>query len=132
MSDEPLDIQALRERWHRTRERFDGWTADIERLLLYADQLRAKLAAVEEIHAPYGLYDECGHGNDDGPLVPIDTREAHGGNEPIEVEEIGWTCEDGKLQTVCRECHTVDGEADEYTSDGSYPCATLKALGVTE
>ena len=74
------------------------------------------LRAVVELHQPFGIYDECGHQHDEG--------------EPgvIEVDAVGLTCEEGRIQTVCRGCDTEDGEVDEDTSDGDWPCPTLRVI----
>ena len=73
---------------------------------------------VRKLHVPFKCYDECGHEHENAnELLGI-----------VEIDDIGLTCEDGVLYTVCRECHTDDGEPNENTEDGEYPCATLKAL----
>ena len=32
------------------------------------------------------------------------------------------------LYTCCRECHTDDGETNEWSDEGEWPCATVRAL----
>ena len=32
------------------------------------------------------------------------------------------------LYTCCRECHTDDGETNEWSDEGKWPCATVRAL----
>ena len=71
---------------------------------------------VRKLHVPFGIYDECGHKHHESELGVV------------EIDEIGLTCDDGKLQTVCRECDTDDGDVREDTEYGVWPCRTLKAL----
>jgi len=35
------------------------------------------------------------------------------------------------LYTCCRECHTDDGETNEWSDEGEWPCASVKALDGT-
>jgi len=80
-------------------------------------------ADVKKLHGPYKIYEECACGDSN----EIDSSIGHGGRTPIYVEDIGYTCAD-PIQTVCYECDTDDGEPNENTEYGEYPCATLKAL----
>jgi hypothetical protein len=32
------------------------------------------------------------------------------------------------LYTCCRECHTDDGETNEWSDEGEWPCPTRRAL----
>ncbi len=72
---------------------------------------------VWKLHTPFKIYDACTH----------DHKSA---GEPgvVEIDWIGLTCEDGVLQIVCYECDTYDGETDEYTEGGKWPCNTIIAL----
>lgn len=76
---------------------------------------------VRKLHSKFLIYDYCAHDSDkDGP-------EYHEGRVVTYVEDMGYTCGEPS-QTVCMECDTDDGEANENTEYGEYPCATLKAL----
>lgn len=73
---------------------------------------------VRKLHYPFKIYDECEHQHEAAnELLGI-----------VEIDEIGLTCDAGLLYTVCRECDTDDGEVNENTEYGEWPCATLKAL----
>ncbi len=76
---------------------------------------------VRKLHSKFGIYDECGHKHTDEEYE----REDSG---VVDVEGVGLTCEEGLVQWVCHECDTVDGEPDEYTEYGEWPCRTLKEL----
>ena len=80
----------------------------------YQDRIDAALA----LHSEWGIYDECGHDH---------TEEDVRTGKAIDVD-VGFTCEEGKVQSVCRECDTDDGDATEATEDGEWPCPTVKAL----
>lgn len=71
-----------------------------------------------------GFARECAH--DDSKMDDLEEPEHHDGRSVVYVEDVGYTCADP--QTVCYECDSDDGEANENTIDGEYPCATLKAL----
>lgn len=90
-------------------------------------QLKGKVMgakAVRKLHSKFRLYPECGHDSHE------DTSEFHDGNEPIFVEEIGYTCAEPKI--ICYECHTDGGDVNENSEYGAYPCATLVALDAEE
>jgi hypothetical protein len=55
---------------------------------------------VRDRHSPMKIYTECGHNDGECP-------------DPIEVEEIGWTCQDGYMYSICRECCTENGQQTE-------------------
>lgn len=66
--------------------------------------LEQQLAAVRELHREWRIYDECGH----------DHTYDKDGNVPdgvVRVEEVGLTCADGYLYSICWTCCTdgVDG-----------------------
>lgn len=53
------------------------------------------LAKVEALHAPYRIYDECGHEH---------TDEDYEAGRCVEAAEIGYVCDEGLLYVICREC----------------------------
>lgn len=73
---------------------------------------------VRKLHTPFKVYDECGHSHEK-------EDEAAG---IVEIDDVGISCEDGVLYTVCRECDTTDGATHEYTDEGKWPCRTIEAL----
>lgn len=75
-------------------------------LAVAAVQSEAILARIRNLHAPHGIYDECGH-NHEGDLF--------GPTEPgvRNVPEIGWVCEEGWLYDICRACCTSGDERDQ-------------------
>ena len=77
----------------------------------------AALAAVKALHSPFEIYDECPHD---------DHKESDPG--VLDIDDVGLTCAEGLIQTVCRECDTHDGEVHEDSSEGIYPCRTLQAI----
>lgn len=88
---------------------------------------------VRELHSKFGLYGGCDCDyrwrKSDVPRVqwPLESDALyHNCKEPVEIEEVGWTCEEP--QWVCRECNTDDGETNEYSDYGEWPCRTIKAL----
>lgn len=85
------------------------------------EYLEAAFDRVRKLHVKYGIYDECEHFDGD------DESSSHEGREPTHIEDLGWTCAE-PTQFVCRECDTDDGECNENTEYGEWPCATLKAL----
>ena len=78
-------------------------------------------ADVRKLHSPYKIYGECDHDSCE------DEPKFHEGRKVVSIEDIGYTCAD-PVHTVCCECHTDDGEPNENTEYGEYPCATLRAL----
>ena len=78
-------------------------------------------ADVRKLHSPFLIYEECMCDPSE------DEPEFHNGRPAVYIEDIGYTCAD-PIQTVCYECDTDDGEPNENTEYGEYPCATLKAL----
>lgn len=67
----------------------------------------AALEAVVALHKPITLYEECGHTHED--------------NEPnvMDVPDVGFVCQDGKLYDVCNECCT-DGDSQNETCAGDH------------
>jgi hypothetical protein len=84
-----------------------------------AETLAARVEKVLALHTECRFYDECGHSHTDEEVA---RGEAH------DIEEVGITCEEGYLYSVCRMCHTDDGRAREDTDEGSWPCATVRLL----
>ena len=82
-----------------------------------APRAYAALRAVLEIHTPWGIYDDCGHDHQstDGPGV-------------LDIEDVGLTCEEGRVQTVCRHCALTEDEPDENTCEHDWPCPTVRAV----
>jgi hypothetical protein len=81
--------------------------------------LAARVEKVIALHTEWRIYDECGHSHTDEEVA---RGEAH------DIPEVGITCEEGYLYSVCRLCHTDDGEAREDTDEGSWPCPTVRLL----
>jgi hypothetical protein len=84
-----------------------------------ADAAEARIKAALALHTEWGIYDECDHTH---------TEEDIRAGKAVDVPEVGFTCDDARMQTVCRECHTDDGEPTEDTEHGEWPCPTVKAL----
>lgn len=86
-------------------------------------EMATRLRKIDALHQPFGIYDECGHEHKGD-------EETEKADEPgvVYVAEVGFTCEEGRVQTVCRHCHTDDGEVREDTSDWEWPCATRRLL----
>ena len=76
-----------------------------------------------EAHSDFGIYEDCGHGHDLGEGV-------------FDIDDVGLVCEEGLIQTICRECDTDDGEVREDSDTGEWPCPTIRriaqALGIEE
>lgn len=70
-----------------------------DRAIKRSEDAEAALDRVRELHRPFRIYDECGHQhalNDDG-------------NPPdgvVEIEEVGLTCADGLMYSICWTCCT--------------------------
>ena len=86
-----------------------------EAILAKLEQARARLAAVLEIHKPFGVYDECGH--DHQPGDP----------DTFQIDDVGIVCAAGLLYKICEACHTVNGLPTEDADEGCFPCPTRKA-----
>jgi hypothetical protein len=71
------------------------------------------------LHTEWKCYDECGHQHTDEDVLA---------GRAFDIDNVGVTCEDGHLYSVCRECHTTDGEPREDTEDGEWPCPTIRAI----
>jgi hypothetical protein len=80
--------------------------------------LRA-LRAVVELHSEFRIYDECSHQHTDEEVTA---------GTAFDVEDVGITCEEGYLYSVCKKCHTDDGDVTEDTPDGEWPCEELRAI----
>jgi len=78
-----------------------------------------KLDLIKILHSEYGLYFECDCTNEDGSHEE--------GRVVVDIDDIGDTCAD-PYKTVCRECHTDDGECNEDTEYGLWPCDTMKIV----
>jgi len=88
---------------------------------------------VRKLHTKFGLYSGCDcdwRWRKNGvPLLQQPPRydaSYHEGRESIEIDDVGWTCEEP--QWVCRECDTDDGEVNEFSDEGKWPCRTIEAL----
>lgn len=71
--------------------------------------LAAALDAVLDQHRPLRIYDECDHDHDDDDLDA---------GRCIDVSEVGYTCEDGYLYSVCQACCM-----DDLDTGQREPCA---------
>jgi hypothetical protein len=99
---------------------------DRDAALEVARQHQARIEEALKIHSQFRVYDECGHQHeDDDPDV-------------IEIDEIGLTCGDGYLYSICANCCTGGSRewqtetcASEHKHDGDaacWPCPTRIAL----
>lgn len=97
--------------------------ADFDLLLATIARQAEALKAVEALHRPFAIYDECGH--------------AHRPDEPgvKEVDDVGLVCVDGHMYDICFHCCTLNsGEQTENCiafhghENGSPICRTAKAL----
>ena len=63
--------------------------------------------ALRALHRPYGVYDLCDH--------------EHVENDPdaLYIDGVGWTCEAGLLETICRHCCTQleYGQTEDCATD---------------
>lgn len=68
---------------------------------LFADAILALL----DKHRPHNIYTDCGHDHD--------------GTDPgdIEIDDVGFVCQDGYEYTICDVCCTTCGEGDFQTED---------------
>ena len=94
----------------------------IDSLCDHVERLEAQRAAILKLHAPFKIYDDCGHKHTNHDL---DSGLA------IEVEECGLVCEDGYQYSVCYHCCTDDtGDMTEWCMDHDHGkdkpiCATV-------
>ena len=100
-------------------------TALSETAVKFGDALHRVL----ELHAPYGIYDECDHEHteDEADDPHSDVRY---------VDEVGYVCSAGLMYEVCQECCVSEGFgqredcADRHDHDKGKPrCPTVEALG---
>lgn len=65
----------------------------------------AALVALLDLHKPHDIYEECGHDHD--------------GTDPgdIDIDEIGFVCQDGYQYSICHVCCTTCGDGDYQTED---------------
>ena len=88
---------------------------------------QAALLAVLDLHNEFRIYGECGH------------RHTEAGNDVLDVENVGLTCEDGYQYSICRSC-CADGDssqAEQCVDTHEHPCwtcpthhAIASALGI--
>ena len=85
---------------------------------------QAIIDEVLEFHAPFKVYDNCEHEGD----VLDDSNH-------FEIEDVGYTCEEGLLYICCERCCTDNGHvtescsADHYkfhTTDPNNRCETVR------
>ena len=83
--------------------------------------LAERVEKVLALHVPYGVYDECEHDHTDAEVLA---------GMAIDVDDVGRTCEAGKLYELCAECHLVNDEVTEDCGDINWiwPCKTVRAL----
>ena len=118
-SDTVNVVAEMRSRlWGVRATDLNRWADEVERL-------EAERAAILKLHAPFKIYDECGHKHTNHDL---DSGLA------IEVEECGLVCEDGYQYSVCYHCCTDDtGDMTEWCMDHDHGkdkpiCATVALL----
>lgn len=100
-----------------------------EAVMAERDRLREQVQAVRALHRPFRIYDECGHEHTD---EDVDQGRA------VSIDEVGYTCADGYLYTICRWCCTDGSEYQTETCATNHaaerenccPCPTARALGV--
>lgn len=69
-------------------------------------------------HNEFKVYDDCGH-------------YGHGPDDPgvVEVDEVGFVCEDGRRYSICFDCHTHDGDCHEDSpTEQAWPCDARVAM----
>ena len=77
-------------------------------------KLKVRIEAVREIHAPWGIYSECGHDHTEAELED----EA----SPVkEVDLVGLVCDEGLMYRVCRSCCVEPGWSEGFQTE---TCAT--------
>jgi Arc/MetJ-type ribon-helix-helix transcriptional regulator len=99
--------------------------------------LKARIDRALSLHREFKIYDECDHDhryNEDGTLP----------EGVLDIDEIGLTCQDAYLYSICSNCCTGGSEewqteacANDHKHDGAspcWPCPTRAALasGVPE
>jgi len=113
-------IAAIRKRnyWGSTRYFPDdaNFVADV------VEWLQAREAAILKLHAPFKIYDECGHDHseDESPVA-------------FEINDVGMVCEDGYQYSVCIQCctdnDTMTEECMNHDHGKDVPiCATVALL----
>jgi hypothetical protein len=140
-----MALRALLDENERLQRSVEGWEEEARRSHQNVAWREDRISAALALHSEWTAYDECGHDHtsedlEAGRCIEIPevgltdecghdhTSEDLEAGRCIEIPEVGLTCEDGKLYTVCRECHTADGEPTEDTDEGEWPCPTVKAL----
>lgn len=102
----------------RVRQR----AADIVENVLDPQACGVAVVAVLDLHSPRRIYEPCGHNHADSDPGTVEVQDG----------DVGITCEDGYLYTICRDCCTGNGYQTEQCAadhDGDcYPCATVKAI----
>lgn len=90
---------------------------------LSPDSMRVAISAALDLHAPYGIYDKCGHEH-------VDT-------EPgvREIDNVGLVCEAGLEFVVCSHCCANDGygQSEECAAAHDHarvcdPCPTVRLI----
>lgn len=99
-----------------------------EHVVRCAATYNGTLANVLDLHREHRIYERCGH--------------THQPGEPnvLDVDEVGYVCEDGYIYSICWCCCTGETgfQSESCASDheGCWPCATVEAvaagLGITE
>lgn len=86
------------------------------------DELQDRIDKALGLHAEYPIYGECGHEHTEATEDGV-----------VDVDDIGLTCEDGRLTSICRACCTDSSEyqtqecADHHAGP-CWPCPTRVLL----
>lgn len=82
-----------------------------------------RIRKVRALHPEFKIYDECGHDH---------TDEEWDAGQAFEIADVGLTCDEGYIYSVCRRCCTDDtgiqGEACANHERPCWPCKTVAAL----
>jgi hypothetical protein len=108
-------LSAMLDRLHQN-ERTDAITT-----------LYVAVTSVLELHRPFRIYDECGHKH---------TAEDVEAGRAIDVTDVGYTCSEGLMYVICRECCADDRyqtedcatNHDHGVVSGCWPCPTLRRI----
>lgn len=78
-------------------------------------EILSRISRVLASHSEIRVYTECGHHHDE---EEVNTGQAKN------VDDVGFTCEDGFMYSICRSCCCDDGEHQSGTcvDDHEYPC----------
>ena len=120
------DVAALLatvEKLTAARDRAVDAATALEQELTVKDEALAELRA---LHGPKRIYDDCGHRH---------TTEEFDALNLVDVDPIGYVCEDGLLYVICGECCTDENGdqlaecADNHAhTDGEPVCDTARIL----